>query len=400
MNVMNTIPPARTGKSFRGRRAPVLLGLLLLILVLLAAAHLVLERHCTVLARQRILPWLQARYQADVKLENISVNILTGVLVLEGATIGNPPDFAGAAMAEMPHFRLRLALHDLWRKDTITVRSLRIKDARLNIIRNPQGRLNLAGAAESGGGGAPAAAAGPDGRTAMPGRRESSPRPPLPETSPRLAIDKARIHTRVQYTDHNPIFQPTPLQLELDLDIALDCLANYGQAGKLNGRLQVTGAICAAGRRTPLELRGRMAPLADPRQMTFELTGSTKPFDLKDAPPLAGWLGVAQGLAACTITLEVQNNVLDPDKSMLQFNFSETRLAPENRRRLHGIALPRMFALRIPLSGTLEAPRADFEAAIAGLLTSDDVIGSFLQGLYQAGGKTGAQPADGAAATP
>ncbi len=399
MNATNMTPPARTGKPFRVRRAPVLLGLLLLILGLLAAAHLVLERHCTVLARRRVLPWLQARYQADVKLKNISVNILTGVLVLEGAAIGNPPDFAGAAMAEMPHFRLRLALHDLWRKDTITVRSLRVKDARLNIIRNSQGRWNLAGAAESGSGATPDSS-GPDGQAAAPERREASRRLPMPDKPPRLAIDKARLHTRVQYTDHNPIFQPAPLQLELDLDIALDRLANYGQAGKLTGRLQVNGAICAAGRRTPLELRGRMAPLADPRQLTFELTGSTKPFDLQDAPPLAGWLGVAQGLAACMITLEVQNNVLNPEKSMLQFNFSETRLSPATRQRLHGIALPRVFTLRIPLSGTLESPRADFEAAIAGLLTSDDVIGSFLQGLYQAGGLPGAQPADDPAATP
>ncbi len=114
--------------------------------------------------------------------------------------------------------------------------------------------------------------------------------------------------------------------------------------------------------------------------MTFELTGSTKPFNLTDAPPLAAWLGVEQGLAACTITLAVSNNVLDPDKSILHFNFSEARLAPAARRRLHGIALPRVFTLRIPLSGTLESPHADFEAAIAGLLTSDDVIEIFFAG--------------------
>lgn len=369
-----------------------MLGLLAIILALLAGAHLVLERHCAVMARQRILPWLQARYQADVQLRNISINILTGVLVVEGATIGNPPGFAGSAMAEMPHFRLRLALHDLWRKDTVTVRSLRISDARLNLIRNPQGQLNLAGAAASAGGGTPGAS-GPDARPAAP----ESPRPPMLGKPPRLAVDKARIHTRVRYADHSPLFQPAPLELELDLQIALDRLANYGRSDRLTGRLQVDGAICAAGRRTPLELRGRMAPLTDPRQLTFELTGSTKPFNLTDAPPLAAWLGVEQGLAACTITLAVSNNVLDPDKSILHFNFSEARLVPAARRRLGGIALPRVFTLRIPLSGTLEAPRANFEAAIAGLLTSDDVIGSFLQGLYQAGGQAIAAPESGPA---
>ncbi len=145
---MNNTASAQPKKFFRGKVFPVLLGLLVIILALLAGAHLVLERHCAVMARQRILPWLQARYQANVQLQNISINILTGVLVVEGATIGNPPGFAGAAIAEMPHFRLRLALHDLWRKDTVTIRSLRIRDARLNLIRNPQGQLNLAGARE------------------------------------------------------------------------------------------------------------------------------------------------------------------------------------------------------------------------------------------------------------
>lgn len=397
---MNNTASPQPKNFFHRRISPILLGLLVIILALLAAAHLVLERHCAVMARQRILPWLQARYQADVQLQNISINILTGVLVVEGATIGHPPGFAGAAMAEMPHFRLRLALRDLWRKDTITVRSLRIKDARLNLIRNPQGRLNLAGAAESDGGGAPGSA-GPDGRPAAPGPQTESPRPPMLKNRPRLAIDKARIHTRLLYTDHSPIFQPAPLELELELQIALDRLANYGRSDRLTGKLQVDGAICVAGQRTPLELRGRMAPLTGPRQLTFELTGSTKPFDLTDAPPLAAWLGVEQGLAACTITLAVSNNALDPEKSMLHFNFSEARLAPAARRRLGGIALPRVFTLRIPLSGTLESPRADFEAAIAGLLTSDDMIGSFLQGLYQAAGQADADAAAQApAATP
>ncbi len=388
---MTNFNPAPAKNTFRGNFAKIALGLLFAILALLAAAHLVLERHCTALARRQILPWLQARYQADVQLENISVNLLSGVLVVEGATLGNPPGFASMTMAQLPHFRLRLALHDLWRKNTITIRSLRIKDASLNIIRNPQGDLNLAG---------PVAGAdqpvGPD-QPDRPDRPSQPARPAGREDPPRLALDKARIHTRVKYIDHNPIFQPEPLCLEFDLKISTANLANYGRPEQLTGTLMVDGEIIAGSRRTALELRGRFAPVIDPRQLTFELTGSTKPFDLTDAPPLAGWLGVEQGLVACTATLTVKNNVLDPAKSMLKFNFSEARLAPATRQRLHGIALPRVFTMSIPLSGNLEAPRADFTAAIASLLTSDDVISSFLEGLYKAAGQAGA---DAAAQTP
>ena len=378
---MNNTVYAKPKNCIRRRVPFVLSGMLLIVLILSSVAHLVLKRRCDLIAQQLILPQLQAYYKTDVSLQNISVNLLTGVLVVEGATIGQPPGFDNAPMVEIPRFRLRMALLDLWREDTVTVRSLRIKGAHLNLTRNPQGCLNLAYIAEESDSSSAQRSTGPDGRQVATDVRAEASRLLMSDNPSRLAIDKARIYTSVLYTDHNPIFQPEPLKIELDLRISLDRLTNYGQSDRMAGKLQVEGDICAAGQRTPLELRGWIAPLTDPRRLTFDLTGSTKPFDLTTTPPLANWLGLEQGLVACTVTLEVSNNVIDPAKSILHFNFSEARLSPDARRRLGGIILPRVFTLRIPMSGTLESPSADFGAAVADLLTGNDMIGSFLQGL-------------------
>lgn len=355
-------------------------ALIAVVAVLLVGLNLLMKRHCEALIIDRGLPWIEERCDARVTLEKTSLNLFSGAIILRNLVIENPDGFDAPELARLPYVRIRFAWLDLWRKNTVTIRSLRVKDAQLHIIRNRQMRFNLPVGTDDQG--------SPPDKSESSGRPEDTGRPGGSRAAPHFTLDKARINVRIEYIDYHPVFPGKPLQLNMNLKIHAANISNRGRTDQLTGKLLIDGDIEAANQRIPLEIRGKFAPVVAPDQLTFEITAATRSIDLHNAPPLADWLGLEQGQIAFTMLLKADQGIFDPGKSTLKFDFDKVNLTDDARRRMSGINLPRTFVLTAPVGGSLENPRIDLTSAVADLLTGSDFIGSLLQDLYEATGKS------------
>ncbi|MFN2350316.1 MAG: hypothetical protein ABR497_00050 [Kiritimatiellia bacterium] len=364
--------------------------------LLLACVHYMLERRFTNLIRTSILPQLQERYRMEIIADSISMNLLSGSLRLRDVRIGNPPQFDEPDLARLGEIRIRLSLYDLWKHRKFTIRDLRVNRGEVYIIRNRHDRLNLAAAASASD---QAETVATDAESSIPpaaspaaGTAGPTPDTIEPGGSSQITIQKARIRSQVYYIDHGTLFKPAGLQLDLDINLYAANLSNHGDAANMNGIVIMDGHIEVNGNRTPMELRGGLAPLLDPRRPTLELSGFTKSFDLLQTPPLCAWLGLERGKVACAVNIIINKGAIEPTRSLLKFDFTDVRSTPEARQRMQGINLPETFSLTMPLGGTLENPEIDFTTAVTRLLAGGDVIRSLLQNLYRAPGRTNTTP--------
>ncbi len=370
----------------RPRKALKITGVfLLLIFSLVITAHIALEKHFAKLVRQEVLPWLKVKYQTDIRLKKISINLVTGVLLIDGIVVDQSTSEQPVEILNFPRLRIRLALSDLWREKAISLRSFSARDGQLNLTRRADGRLNITSMEQPE---SPSQTPVSSSVSSSVVKENKTADFATPAQLQKLALNRAGLSFSICYQDYSPIFQPNPLVLNFDLNLALNQIANYGRTDQLSGNLLVKGMLHSDNQPTPFELRGKIAPILNFQQLNFTLAGSTKYVYLSDIPALANYLQLEAGQAACNLSLTVKDSIIDQKKSMLTFNFQDIKFRPEAPKNYHKIALSRSFNLKVPVKGNLLNPQLDFTAALAHLLTSDNVIDSFLQEIFQANPKS------------
>ena len=357
--------------------------ILVLIVVAAIGLQLFLAYGLTDSLRQWVLPMAKERWNLDVTLERVSVNLLGGSLSIHGVQVINPPGFDDKSMITMKRFKLTIGLLALFRGGIAKIEKATIRDASLSVVRNREGVLNIEPALEAihaAMSNAPAAAPGETGppatdRTALPVRK-----------IPDFAIQQMEAKTRLQYVDHK-ISEP-PFRLGLDIQVRLKDIANYGRDDVMSGTINLLGHILTTDRKCAFDLNGRIAPIKDPTRLSFDLTGSIQTIDLKNFQELAKRCGFEKGQISGTMTLYCQQGVFDPEKSVLHLTFNKAKLTKEQQEQFGGIPFPETFNALVPVKGTLTNPAIDIQEALMKTLASKDTFDSIIKGVLEAQGRS------------
>ncbi|MBU4211616.1 MAG: AsmA family protein [Kiritimatiellae bacterium] len=360
---------------------------LIVIVVLLMAAviglQLFLAYGLTDSMRQLVLPMAKDRWNLDVTLERVSVNLLGGSLSIHGVHVINPPGFDDQSMITMKRFKLTIGLLALFRGGIAEIEKATIRDASLSVVRNREGVLNIEPALEAihtAMSNAPAAAPGAAG-PATPGDAT-----PHVRRIPDIAIRQIEVKTLLQYVDHK-ISEP-PFRLGLDIQVRLKDITNYGRDDVMSGTINLLGHILTTDRKCAFDLNGRIAPIKDPSRLSFDLTGSIQTIDFNNFQDLAKRCGFEKGQISGTMTLYCEQGVFDPEKSVLHLTFNKVKLTKEQQEQFSGIPFPETFKALVPVKGTLTNPEIDIREALMKTLASKDTFDAIIKGVLEAQGRS------------
>jgi len=360
---------------------------IIVILVLIVAAviglQLFLAYGLTDSLRQWVLPMAKERWNLDITLERVSVNLLGGSLAIHGVQVINPPGFDDKSMIAMKRFKLTIGLLALFRGGIAEIEKANIRNASLSVVRNREGVLNIEPALEAihaAMSNAPAAAPGAAGSPAPGGAA------PTTRKIPDFMIRQMEINTGLQYVDHK-ISEP-PFRLGLDIQVRLKDIANYGRDDVMSGTINLLGHILTTDRKCAFDLNGRIAPIKDPTRLSFDLTGSIQTIDFKNFKELAKRCGFEEGQISGTMTLYCQQGVFDPEKSILHLTFNKVKLTKEQQEQFKGIPFPETFKALVPVKGMLTNPQIDVREALMKTLASKDTFDSIIKGVMEAQGRS------------
>ncbi len=349
--------------------------ILVLCVILVAGIQIFLAYGLTDSLRKWVVPVIKTKYNADVSVSRISVNLLGGSLNVHGIKVTNPPGFDEPLMLLIERCGLKVGLPALFKAGSADIQKAVLKDLILNISRNKDGALNLdpiIGAMQSQKGAAPAgeASPAPAGGQAEAGAKQKA--------LPNIIIKKMEVATRLNYTDWQ-VGQPFKLGIEMNLD--LSNIANYGFDDSLSGIINLHGNILEGDKKCAFDLNGRISPITDPLLVSFDLAGSMQTIDLKTFKGLIESVGLKEGKASGTITLVCRKGQYDPEKSMLRLKFSDLVPTKEKAEKMGNIPMPSTLNMIIPVNGPLSKPQMNFAEAFLKSMTSEDTVNSILKGI-------------------
>jgi hypothetical protein len=259
---------------------------------------------------------------------------------------------------------LDVGIKNLLMGEGADISEVRIDNAVLTLVRNPDGSLNVVDLFRESRG---------DDSPRKPSR-PSEPRPdPDPEKSqdgageplPPILIRDARINTTIRYIDH--AISEQPLEIELQNRLTLQNVGTQSTEDSEWGTLSLTGSLAGNRELSVSDLEGRLAPIPDdPMKASFDLSGTISRIDIE---PFTNEMRKADfRCEAISLDLDLvcREGEFDSDVSSIRIvahGFepldSLARRLPDAMSRIERLVVP------LPIAGPLSKPRlGDFTAAL------------------------------------
>lgn len=351
---------------------------LIIIVILVVGLQFFLAYGLTDSLRQWVLPVIKERYNADVSVGSLSVNLLGGSLDVNDIKLANGPGFDEPTMLAIDRCRLKIGLPALFRGGSAEIQKAVINDLSLVIVRNKNGTLNLE----------PLLAAMSDSRSSRPAAGEVVPatsgqqEPQVKQRPlPNIVIKKMELYKKLTYIDWQ-IGQP--FKLGLDIDLNLSNIANFGLEDSLSGVINLHGNILEDNKKCAFDLNGRISPITNPLLVSFDLSGSMQKADLKTFKGLIENIGLQDGNVSATATMVCRKGQFDPEKSVISLKFSDVVLTPEKAEKMKGIPLPSSFTVLVPVTGPFSNPQVNVGEAFVKTITSEAMVDSIIKGIIDA----------------
>lgn len=352
----------------------IVLIVLILCVILMAGIQIFLAYGLTDSLRKWVLPAIKTKYNADVSVGRVSVNILAGSLNVHDIRVANPPGFNEPLMLLVERCGLKVGLPALFKAGSADIQKAVLKDVVLTVTRNKDGALNLDQVLSA----MQAQKNAPAGETTPAADQTDASSTVKQRALPNIIIKKMEMITRFNYLDWQ-IGQPFKLGIEINL--LLSNIANYGFDDSLSGVINLSGNILENDKKCAFDLKGRISPVTDPLLVSFDLAGSMQTIDLKTFKELIEKIGLQEGKASGTITLVCRKGQFDPEKSVLRFKLSDIVPTKEKAQKMGNIPMPSTLNMIIPISGPLANPQVNVAEAFLKSMTSEDAVNSILKGL-------------------
>jgi hypothetical protein len=348
---------------------------LIIVVVLVLGLQFFLAYGLTDSLRKWVLPVIKERYDADISVGSISVNLFAGSLSVNSIKLNSAPGFDEPTILGIDRCGLKVGLPALFRGGSAEIQKAIVKDMTLNIIRNKNGALNiqplLASMYESQKGVTSSAGSAGGQPEAQAGKQHQL---------PNITIRKMESFTKFDYTDWQI---GEPFKLGLELDLRLNNIANYGPEDSLSGVINLNGNLLQAKKKCAFDLNGRISPVTNPLLVSFDLSGSMQTADLKTFKGLIESIGLQDGKISATIKLVCRHGQFDEEKSVINLKFSDVVLTPEKAEKMKGIPLPSSFNVPVPVKGLLANPQVYVAAAFVKVITSDAMVDSIVRGIIE-----------------
>ncbi len=343
----------------------VLVGIVVLFVVLLVALQIFLNRGLNPVV-QKALPQVSESIGLDLGVESVSINLMGGSLDIQKVSVGNPKGFKEPNVFALESTVLDVSLRALM-NGIVQVSEASVKDAKISIVRNGEGDVNLteiqnqlAKPAEKD--------TPPSGNKEEPKQPPKADSKPLPKEEPvkipKLQIDQLAFNTLFEFVDYKTT-NNTPNRLGLDLSIEAEDVVTFGTLPEEQwGTVVIKGALHQQPDRFTTQIKARIAPITDPQSMSFTAEGAIAAIDMRDlGKDVSEEIGIASESADITINVIVKNGVF-MDGSKLVATVRDAKLAGKLKKKHKKTKLPPDISITIPISGTMAKPQINIVQAV------------------------------------
>ncbi len=357
-------------------------------MVILLGFHLFLQYGLTKAMREVVLPRVRQETGIDVRVKRLSLNVPNGRLYLKGIAIRNPEGFRLENFASVKKASLEVDVLSLLKNKLVRVKNLRVNDARINVVRNEAGDLNIDRLQKE----RPEPPTEPSAEPMPEPAKPAEPPAPQesrpvaePKTLPEILIETLACQARLRYVDMKLDDIDVALQLELtgrNLSTQHDPSAEWGEV-LLEGALgdDKTGFVT--------DLRLELAPVTDPEALSFDLTGRIMEIDPELLEEAYDKIGIRSAPFGFDPQLYCRENRFE--RSSFALNLKDIRLEDKLADKLGGMGSIESLRFAVPVEGTLEEPSIDLAGALLGAVggNSQSLLTAFLRGA--AAGEAGAE---------
>lgn len=323
------------------------------ILVVLAAVGLWMLQRAVDGRLARALPEASLRSGLPMTARGLGVNLWKGDGSVRDLVIGNPPGFPSQSLFTLTEGHLSLKYLPLLR-GRVRFGDVTVKEANLTLVRLADGRMNVKRQSSK-------EAPAPAGRPAP--TPETRPvEPSAARALPEMALEQLLATLTLTYLDYSTPADGKPFEALIHLNLTGSGLATYGDAADESawGALKAEGYVESGGKRAPVQMSGRLAPLAQPSAPTFRMTGSVEKLDPEMIRPLLGKNSGIKGEAErLELTLVADKGRFDERQSRIVLTLKNVKL---------GDRVLETAVLRIPVHGTVEKPKLRLEQALFDLI--------------------------------
>jgi hypothetical protein len=317
-----------------------------------------------------------------------------GRLELREISVKNPEGFLLEHLASVDRADLLVDIPSLLRRKGLLVRDIQVQNARVNVVRNQRGELNIEhvrGRLRSGEKGPEPASSEP-----IPPREPAPERPSLPPKEPKplpeVLVEALALHAQLCYLD----LKLDNLELELNLEVRGGGLSTRRGSDVPWGHLTVKGALGDDASTFVTDLAATVAPVTDLQAPSFDLKGTILEIDPRVMEAAYDKLGFRMDPFGMGPSLRCRNGYFSDSSVRLEMEHIvfEDKLA----RRLGGVGSIDRLAFSVPVEGSLRSPEVNLEAAFLGAITGNasSLLNAIWRGVVQK--ETGGNPAPTTAA--
>ena len=194
---------------------------------------------------------------------------------------------------------------------------------------------------------------------------------------PPLMIGESSIRTTLAYVDH--ALSDEVFRLTLALAVDSRNISTYELPGGKWGTFEIRGHLAENPRSFVINLQGKLAPLLDPEQPSFDLSGDIADVDLSRMQAVVKEIGLSSESVALNVSVRCRDGQFDRKMSSIAVRFKNARPEGKLAKRLKGMPLKADLSVVVPISGTVKKTRFHWEEALLRSLLENTA--SILQGI-------------------
>ncbi len=306
---------------------------------------------------QKALPKLSESIGLDVGIDDVSLNLFGGSLNVKNVRVNNPEAFKDPTAFAVEKTVLDVGLRALT-KGILEISEASVKNAKVTLVRNKAGDLNLQKIKEA----IPEAAPTSE-QSEAPEAPQTPSQPTEPTEIPKVQINALAFNTLFEFVDYKST-NTTPLRVGFDLEINARDIVTFGERPEAEwGVIQIGGSLKENPAAFATDITAKVAPLTDPIHASFTAQGNIMAINMRELGSLASEAGVASSSASIAIQLTVRNGQF-LSGSELVLSMRDAELVGKLKEKHKGLKLPPDLSITIPVSGSLEGPVISMQQAI------------------------------------
>ncbi len=322
----------------------ILLVLVLLLVVAVFGLNWFLEKGLTP-AIQKALPTVEEKLGAPVEVGSASVSLLAGSMTIKDVSVGNPEGFPKSDLFSLARSVQDIAVWPLITKQQVQIEEVTIEESNLTVVRNTEGAINIKTLLAN------------LQKDAPPEEEPPAEEPPTEEKGPLPPVNLEQLFVTSLLTYMQEKENKDPFQLGLQLKVTGEDLGTIGEPTD-RGTFSVRGNLAGNQELFVIHVDGKVAPIVDPLQPTFEIEGKVDSVELQMFEVFQKKFKLKGGMMGLDMVLHAKEGVFDADKSVVRVLINQPDIGS-------GLGIPAGFepaslAFPVRVSGTLQEPEIDF----------------------------------------